>query len=171
MKGPTLFTLALLAFTCVLIGEGSSLVPASRTAPLWVLVPTAALLVFQLLSELLPHLERGAEARGDGGAAERRFDARSVGGPEWSRRDTARWRGARLTGWLLLLLALVGAFGFFAAVPLFVAPYLRVEAGLRWSHSIGFAAILVGALYLVFGVWVEVPFPEGRAYRIAAGLR
>jgi hypothetical protein len=166
MKATTLFTITLLAFTCVLIVECVTLSPASRAAPLWVLVPTVVLLLVLLLPDTLPRLRRRVGGDGDGAGPERSFDARSVGGPEWPRRDAERWRGARITGWLLLLIGLVDTCGFFVAVPLFVVPYLRLEAGLRWSRSALFAAALVGALYLVFGVWVDVPFPEPRFYGI-----
>lgn len=167
MKGRTLFTLGLLAFTCALIVESLTLSPASRAAPLWVLVPTAVLLLVRLVPAAVPPLRRGGPANGIGAGAERSFDARTVGGPAWSRPDAARWRGARITGWLLLLIALIDAVGFFVAIPLFVVPYLRAEAGLRWRASCVFAVVLLGVLYVVFGVWVDVRFPESRLSRMA----
>ena len=167
MKGKTLFTLALLAFTCALIVESLTLSTASRAAPLWVLVPTALLLVARLVSPAVRPLRRARTANATEAAASRSFDARAVGGPRWSAPTAAQWRGARITGWLVLLLALIDTLGFFVAVPLFVAPYLRAEAGLRWRASCVFAAVLVGALYAVFGVWVDVSFPESRLSRMA----
>ena len=66
-----------------------------------------------------------------------------------------------MVGWGLALLALVYLVGFLAAAPLFMAPYLRIEARLSWRRTVLVTAITAGALVGIFGHLVAVTLPVG----------
>ena len=59
-------------------------------------------------------------------------------------------------------MALVYALGFLAAVPLYLAPYLRFETHHTWRRTLVLTLLVTGFFYVAFGVLLDVPFPEGR---------
>lgn len=135
-----LFTGFLLAAAGLMLVQTLRLAPASRLVPLWVLLPTIALLVLELWVEATAPQDPAAGVR--------------------PALDHAR--ALRLTLWGGLLLALVYTLGFSAAVPLYLAPYLRFECHHTWKRTLVLTVSVTGLFYVVFGVLLHVPFPEGR---------
>ena len=151
------FTVALTIVTVALLVETLQLAPASRLAPLWVIVPTLALLALELTG-----LAGGAVASpasnhvtGGGGRVSPEEGAGNGSSP------VPPGRAFRLVLWGGVLLTLVWTLGFLAAVPLYLAPYLRSEAGLSWRRSLGLTALTAALFWAVFGVLMRAPFPRG----------
>lgn len=164
MRRPGLtFTALLLVATLVALARILPLAPGSRLAPLWVVLPTLALLMLQVVLDA-SHTRRSRlralredSLFGTPGRVDQRLD-RAGSGDESGRR---RIREARMVFWGGTLLGLVYAVGFFWAVPLYLAPYLRAEAGLTWTRATLAASTMAVLLYVAF-VWVlELPFPPG----------
>ena len=135
-----LFTGFLLAAASLMLVQTLRLAPASRIVPFWVLLPTTALLTLELWLEATAPQDPGAEDR--------------------PALDQAR--ALRLAFWGGLLVALVYALGFLAAVPLYLAPYLRFETHHTWRRTLVLTLLVTGFFYVAFGVLLDVPFPEGR---------
>lgn len=148
MAGPS-FTATLLAFTGTLIVSSLWLVPASRVAPLWVLVPTAALLLLRLALELRTVLHPPSPANGRTSPTHER------------RRLTS------IVAWIAFLMVLVYLLGMFVAIALFLVPFLIREAGLRPRSAVLLAAVVLAVVGLAFGVLADIPFPEGRILDIS----
>jgi hypothetical protein len=68
-------------------------------------------------------------------------------------RDLLAW------GWLLGLLLGIWLIGFVVAVPLFTLLFSKVH-GARWRVSLFLAALAFGTLYGLFGMVINVPWPE-----------
>jgi hypothetical protein len=158
-----LFTGFLSLVTMLLLVRTLALSPGSRLAPLWVVIPTLALLLVQLALDLVPRITLrvpalqadslfGASAHLDAWRRTRSGETR----PEVRRR-----RALRIALWIGGLVVLVRVAGFLPAVPLFLAPYLHVEAGMGWPRSVGVAALTTAVIYLIFGPLLGVSFPEG----------
>ena len=63
--------------------------------------------------------------------------------------------------WGVFLLALVYGLGFLGAVPIYLAPYLRIEVRVSWKKALIVTVLTTGVLYLVFGLLLEAPLPKG----------
>jgi len=164
-KSSALFTVGLLVVTVLLLVESLNLSDASRAAPIQVLVPTLLLLMVRLGLDLRGDADPLAIGRGQRSAAGVEAGTApvagvTVGGAPWLRVGAGRWRSLRIAGWIGLLTGLVYLLGFFAAVPLFLLGYLRLETEVGWWGGLAFAAIVAGAIYMIFGVLVNLPFPE-----------
>lgn len=156
-----LFTAVLAAVGVALLVETLRLAPASRLAPLWVILPTLAFLTLELFLEGA-RLPKGAFRALRGGTlfgTAERVELRLRLHVPSARRRPRRSRELRMALWGALLLALVYAVGFLQAVPLFLAPYLYVEADVAWSRTLIITLLTTGFFYLVFGVLLNVPFP------------
>ncbi len=163
MTTKALFTAVLLLVASVLLGQTLLLRPAARLAPLWVLAPTVGLLLLQLLLDAAPGVARRLSAlpRDSLFGASKRIDAWRRGGSEGASPAERRRRERRMAVWVTVLVVLVYLVGFFAAVPIFLLPYLRLEAHVDWRGSLALTAVLVCVLYLVFYVMAPGSFPEG----------
>lgn len=152
--GPALTAVVGLA-ACALLVDTLRLAPASRTAPLWVIVPTLALLVL----EVARGLRSGGAGRPEPAtrAASGPAPGASVGSGHGAPADARRV--ARLAGWWALLLGLVYVVGFMAAVPVYLAPYLRVEAGVSWSRALILTGVTSVFFWVTFGLLLRAPFP------------
>ncbi len=156
-------------FTAILTGVGAAflvqtlfLAPGSRLAPLWVILPTLALLVLELALEVssLPDGAFFNALRRDTllGTSER-VELRLRLYRTTAEKRPRRARELRVVLWGGLLLMLIYAVGFLAAVPLYLVPYLRVEARVSWGRTLVTTLLITGFFYLVFGVLLNVPFP------------
>lgn len=144
VRGGTWFTLFMLILAGVLLAQTALLAPLSRIAPLWVLVPTVLMTVFQLV--------RDARIRSD---SVRRASPEAV---------ARRSRQIRITLWISVAAALVYAFGYMIAAGGFLLLYLRLESALGWWRSLGVSLGTVGVLYLVFVVLAGMSFPLGALF-------
>jgi len=131
-------------------------------APLWVIVPTVVLLILQLALDGTSILgtRLGALREDSLLGAPGRVDAR-LGHAERDERPPGPPRELRMALWGAFLVALVYALGFLAAVPLYLAPYLRTEARLSWGRTLMVTALTAGFFYVVFGLLLDVRFPVG----------
>jgi len=157
------FTALLLLLVGALIVQSLTLTPASRLAPLWVLVPTAVLLVVQLLMDASPQVrERLSILRGavvEPGTGSPLAGKEPVHGSAPA--ANGRIRGLRVALWIAWLIGLMYLVGFLLATALFLLPYLRMESGIGWGRSVMLTALATGAIYVVFAVVARVPFPPG----------
>lgn len=165
-RGKVVFTAGLLLASLFLFRESLSLSAPGRAAPIRVLLPVIVLLL-ALIGFELREARSGRDTRTSapktGGRTLR--EGVVVGGPAWSGGGQLSGgqlaeRTVRLSGWIALLLTTVYLVGYFAALPLFLVPYLLREAGMEWRGALLLAAVLTSAVYLTFGVWVELPFPD-----------
>lgn len=130
-----------------------TLAPGSRLAPLWVLLPTLAL--SGVLAVRGTRIGPTTVDVDDGSSPPTTVIAPFRLAPQ------GRTREIRLLTWLLALGALVVLFGFPVAVPIFLAPYLRIETGLSWKRA-WLAAGTVTALFLLFSAtMLQGTLPRG----------
>ena len=163
MRSRPWFSAALLFSVGVLLAQSFALSPASRMAPLWVLVPTIALLLVQLLLDAIPPLGRRLSLLQEGAVAPGSEGARAISEPApdaGPSRDLGS-RELRLVLWLAWLMGLMYLVGFLLSTVLFLLPYLRVESGVGWGRSVVLTGVATAVVYLVFGVVARVPFPPG----------
>jgi len=157
------FTAFLLVVTGVLTAQALTLAPGSRLAPLWVVLPTLAMLFLTLVldttSSFSARLRTIREDTLFGTPGQ--VDARLRGSVADNVPEDRRPREIRMVVWGGTLIGLVYAFGFFWAAPLYLALYLRAEAGLTWQRAVLAAAIAGGLFYAVFGLALDLTFPRG----------
>jgi hypothetical protein len=155
------FTGALLLLVVVFLSQSLALTPASRLAPLWVLLPTAVLLLVQLLVEVSPRLgerlliPQGAVVVPGTRSPDRESAHDSVPPGDRSSREL------RVVFWIAWLIGLMYLVGFLLSTALFLLPYLRLESRIGWGRSAVLTAVATGVIYVVFGVVARVSFPAG----------
>lgn len=143
----TLVALGMLAIfgtmTAIATGFGSK----AGFMPLLIGIPAVALSLLQL----------GIELRKDREAARRRAAGGVMPAGPSPARELTMW------GWFLALVGAILAFGFWIAVPAIIAGFLRTQAKRRWASALLAAAVGTGALYVMFGLILQVPLHEGFA--------
>lgn len=156
-----LFTALVTASAAVFLVQSLQLSPGSRLAPLFVIVPTLVFGILQLVIEGTSLPRNGLHALGGYNllGTSRRVELRLRLHVSRDRAGARRERGLRLAFWGGLLVLLVYSIGLLPAVPLYLAPYLRVETRMRWSRAIGVAVMTAAAFYLIFDVLLHMPFP------------
>ncbi|MCW5604627.1 MAG: tripartite tricarboxylate transporter permease [Burkholderiales bacterium] len=63
-------------------------------------------------------------------------------------------------GWILALLAAIGLFGFILGIFIYIAAFLRANAGLRW-HRAAAGALAAVAVMSIFGHFFVLQYPAG----------
>jgi hypothetical protein len=128
-----------------------------------VLLPTAVLLLVQLLVEVSPRLgERLLILQGAvvvpgtrSPPTDRESAHHSVLPGDRSSREL------RVVLWIAWLIGLMYLVGFLLSTALFLLPYLRLEPRIGWGRSAVLTAVATGVIYVVFGVVARVSFPAG----------
>jgi hypothetical protein len=146
-RGPLVSVVLVAGAVGVFLVQTLTLAPLSRLAPMWVILPTGVLVMVELVREL------ARSAGGDGPAP--RDGGRELGGGPAAR------RALRLGLWGAFLVFMTYVFGFRVAAPLFLAAYLRVEAGLSWKRAAVLTGLVAAVLFLVFGRWLSLTLPVG----------
>jgi hypothetical protein len=72
---------------------------------------------------------------------------------------TVATRGALFFGYLLGFMASMAVIGLIPTAAIFVVLFMRIEGPERWSLVIPYAAVLILAVYLVFDVFMAIPWP------------
>ena len=170
MTSRTWFTVGLLCLVGVLVQQSLQLAPASRVAPLWALLPTAVLLLAQLLADLNPRLGatrlifRGSVAVPSRDAQPKGTAEGEAASDPVAAREDRRRRALRMLSWIVGLLGLVYFLGVYLATAVFLLLYLRLESRLRWTSSAVLATLATGLTYVVFGIVARVPFPPAALF-------
>ena len=154
------FTLLLILFAAAILAMTPGLGRAARLVPVWVALPTLALLLVQLALDLSPALRRRCRslASGTRPPMERRGGATDREAPRHAGPD--RRTSVRLL-WVLLLPLAIYLLGFLVAVPLHAFFCLRRVWGEGWGPSLATPAAL-GALLLLIARFVpEIPLWGG----------
>jgi hypothetical protein len=163
-----LFTLLLLAFVMVLCYLTLGLGRAARLVPLAVIIPTLALLAFQLTLDLVPRLARkyGSLEKKDLFSVEPlREKSRDRANPERAQEEAIRSSRELISFlWLLAMLALLYIFGFPIALPVYTFLYLKRRSGESWQLSAAAAAGMCGLVYGVLILMLRVRLYEGRLW-------
>lgn len=146
-RGAVYFTGFLTAVTGLLFLATLGLSPVGRLAPIWVVVPTAGLLLVELVREV-----RQVRSR---------LDDEAEGEPTPAGLPGTEGRLSRMAAWGVVLIVLVWVLGFIAAAPVFVAAYLRLEARLPWSRALLLSAVVAALSFLVFDGLLELTLPIG----------
>lgn len=71
-----------------------------------------------------------------------------------------RWRIMLTLSTLVLYAFVLNTLGYFIGTLLLLLFLLKVVAAQKWALSISVAAFAVLITYLLFGVWLNVPFPK-----------
>jgi hypothetical protein len=134
------FTLVLSLIAATFLVAALPLSPPSRVAPLWVLLPTAAMTGAQLVVDL------------------RSAPATAVAG------DRMRRRKVRIALWILALAALVYLFGFLLGAGTFLLFYVRAESGAGWGRALIVAVTTVASIYVTFELIAGMRLPVGAVF-------
>ena len=79
---------------------------------------------------------------------------------EWHSSEKPLHGNLYFQGWILGLLLAIGLFGFIIGIFLFIAAFLRLLAGTRWSRALGGALGAVAVMSLLGHVFV-LEYPAG----------
>jgi hypothetical protein len=165
-----LFTLILAAYAGLMLHLTLNLSPVARLVPLIVVIPTLGLLVFQLVLDLVPWLERkykrfekadllGVQQIKATVLSHDQPNSVNAGDPaERSRREL------KMLVWIALLPCVISLLGFQAALPAYTLLYLRGRAGESWMLSITVAAAMAGLLVGVFSFALRGRLYEGQLW-------
>ncbi len=166
-----IFTLVLLGFVTLIFFMTLGLGPVARLVPLRVAIVTLALIVVQLVLDILPrHAERiyvteqphPSEARQIRGVVE--SPIRSNSHQSTGRLPTLK-RELGVFLWMLMLPAAIYLFGFLVAVPLYTFFFLKVRSRKAYPLSIMAAAGLFCLLYGIFDILLGIPLEIGLFWR------
>jgi ABC-type Na+ efflux pump permease subunit len=69
-------------------------------------------------------------------------------------------RAALFFGYLLGFMASMYVFGLIPTAGLFVIFFMRAEGKERWTLSLGYAAVVVALIYIMFDQVMSVPWPQ-----------
>jgi len=159
------FSSSLCLFVGILFLTTLDLAPTSRLIPLRVVVPTLALILFQLLLDAFPTLAHAYEQR----EKTEVFTLKRLGlGSDPPAPDQPpgiphrRMWSAFSCG--LSLLVLVYFLGFPAGTPIFTALYLRVRARETWRRSLILTAAVWILVYGVFATALGARLHDGRLW-------
>jgi hypothetical protein len=144
------FTLLLFGFAGVVFYMTFGLGRVAAMVPFAVVVPTLALLLFQLIMDLLPRLAKtysGLEQK-DLFHVESLREKVSQGIEDAEGKALQRNREGKAFLWLLAMLALIYLLGFLIALPLYTLLYLRRRSE-RWLLAVPVAA---GIACLIYGM-------------------
>jgi hypothetical protein len=79
---------------------------------------------------------------------------------EWSGEDKPLRSDLHFQGWMLALLAAIGALGFILGIFVYITAFLRVKAGVKWHWAIAGALGAISVLSL-FGHLFVLDYPRG----------
>ncbi len=161
--GRVTFTALLCLGAGVLLWQTMGLGRVARLAPIWAILPTASLLLLQLVLDLRPawaaRLERSAfPARARPSPSER---AEAEGTPPAAGQDRRPSREALAFGILFGLTVLVLAMGVALAVPLFLLGHLVIGSRLSWWRAALLALAAFILLYLGFPNLLGIELTSG----------
>ncbi|GEM_PF-2415777 len=169
-----LFTLFLFAVVTVSLFLTLRLGQVARLVPLAVIVPTLALLAFQLLLDIMPHLRQQFSSLENKDLFHvRRLREKSLH-PNNSTETTAAMadeeqglrRNEMITMlWILLLPVFIYLFGFLLALPWHTFCYLRWRSGESWLMASGVASGVFALVYSVFVLTLRMALYEGELSR------
>lgn len=151
------FTLLILAFDLLLVIACLDYPYRARLAPLAVGIPTAGLLIYQALLDLVPRMGAGR----NGTAGEVLIGESSLTPADSAEAQGLHGRELSIALWLGVLLAGTTLLGILAMMPLFAFAYLRFWARESWVLSLVYAAFLWGSIYalLVEVLNAQLPVP------------
>ena len=133
-------TLFLCCCALLALAATTTLGRPARLAPLWVILPTTALLLVQLGIDLRAALRAGRAAPADQGAGRREIQG---------------------IAWLVGLTLGVLALGLALAVPAFVALHLRYHAREPWWRALAAAALALAVIVAGLSYGFGIVLPEG----------
>jgi uncharacterized membrane protein len=162
-SGRVAFTALLCLGAGVMLWQTMGLGRVARLAPIWAILPTAGLLLLQLVLDFRPawaaRLERSALPAGARLRPSQR--AETEGTPPAAGQDHRPSREALALGALLGLTVLVLAVGVVLAVPLFLLGQLVIGARLSWWRVALLALAAFILLYLGFPNLLGIELPPG----------
>ena len=79
---------------------------------------------------------------------------------EWRSEEKPLRSDLHFQGWMLGLLATIGAFGFILGIFVYITAFLRVKAGVKWHWAIA-GALGAVAVLSVFGHVFLLHYPQG----------
>jgi hypothetical protein len=79
---------------------------------------------------------------------------------EWSGEDRPIHGDLHVQGWILALLAAIAVVGFILGIFIYIAVFLRLKAGVRWSRAIA-GALAAAAVMILFGDLFVLEYPTG----------
>jgi putative tricarboxylic transport membrane protein len=187
--GRLLFNLLLIAFTLYILVSALNITGDARTMPLFVAVPTIAILAFVMIQDTLRHrlapertsnripsLPQLAAALAPAGAQVGSTEeaalqpAARVGSPatgsvpetqearpELDQDSVVLWRQAAFGLWVCGLTLLAALFGLLVALPVALFVFFMVLSGEGVKKSVLLSVGTTAALYLLFGVALDIP--------------
>ena len=80
------------------------------------------------------------------------------------------WRVGIVYGWLVLYFGMTFVLGFYVAIPIFMALFLRLESRLIPIYAVGVTVAAGLPLYIIFRVVLDIPLWPGILPRILPGV-
>lgn len=157
LNGRLLMALLMLLIFSTMVGISLTYPPQARFMPLVVGIPGIGLTLLELVREIL-RAARGEDVRSEPSAtpvevahivAQSAIEHAPAAEPEYDP-SGARKREWILIGYFTGLIAGLILFGFWIAVPVFVATFLREREKISWIFSVLSAVAAVVVLYFVF---------------------
>lgn len=161
LTGRVLMALVMFLIFVVMVGVALDYPAQARFMPLVVGIPGIALTLFELIREIRRALAGDAATVPAGdtsavsvpGDVSRLLGKESVSAgaatPAMSPQE-AQKREWILLGYFTALLSGILVFGFWIAVPAFIATFLRERQNTRWRLTLGLAAAATAVMYVVF---------------------
>lgn len=165
--GQALFSLVLLILVSLIFYISLDLGRLARLVPLRVVVVTLALVVFQLLLDLLPGLAERNNADGETGALE--IGQGEGIGKIVPKSDLAKIqvripRSQKELGvflWVLAIPAFIYLFGFLTTLPLYTFLSFKLRSRESWLVSTATASLVLCLIYGVFVILLGARLEEG----------
>ena len=152
LKQPARFSLLLLLVAAVFLVTAMGFSPRAKVVPLVVSIPTVALLVLQVVSEMVPGLADRLAGLGQSMAVKQQTEA-ILANHEAASSGQTRHDGMREVaafGSVLFLLVLILVTGLLAGSMLFVLWMFRRVADADWKVSVVYALSVSGLCYGLF---------------------
>lgn len=157
LNSRALFTLGGFLFVALLLWLSSGYPPRARYVPQVVAIFSLFCLALQFALDAFPRLESlyGTIEQADVFSIDEGVKAARLGDDSDRRLEFVAYF------WLLGLLGGLFVLGFLISIPLYIAFYLRFQAGLSWPRSTIYGALTWLFVYLLFVRLFEIPLYSG----------
>lgn len=161
-----IFILALLGISIVFFFMALGYSYNGKLFPLIIIVILALMLILKIIGFFNPKIAAYFDVHGIDLPDQKPSPAQSkTAEEEISDDDIAKWpRELAMGFWLVSLISLIYLVGFLLTVPLFLVLFLRFQGRHSWLVSGVTSLAVLAFIYVLFGILLSTPFPEGLVF-------